>query len=133
MDSGLNNALIRFTYITAAIMLLVGVYVGTKTYIEFNPQPKDQPSLMVSGTGKAVGIPDIATMSFSVVEQGDTVAAVTAATNTSMNNIVATMKGAGIKDADIKTTSYNLNPRYDYTRKSSGEIIGYELTQGVTV
>lgn len=117
------------------VAVLLATFLGVKSYVALHPRslPLEQATVTVSGEGEAVGIPDIATITFSVVEQGDTVAAVTEATNTAMANIVSVMKGAGIADADIKTTAYNLYPRYDYTKFSRGEIVGYDLTQSVTV
>src|SRR3989338_8218742 len=97
-----------------------------------SPSPS-QATVTVSGEGEAVGIPDIATITFSVIEQGDAVADVTSAANITMENVVTVLKGAGIADADIQTTGYNLYPRYDYPKLSRGEIIGYQLTQSVTI
>lgn len=133
MNTSLIIALTRLAYAAGLALVLVGIWSISKVYTEFHPQPSEPATITVTGTGDAVGIPDIATMSFSVVQQGDTVESVTTATNDAMNNIVATLKGAGIADEDLQTTGYNLNPRYDYTKNKSGEIIGYSLTQSVTV
>lgn len=133
MNNSLFSALTRLTYVAAAVLILLGIWAITRVYTQFYPQPTEPATITVTGTGDAVGIPDVATMSFSVVEQGSTVEAVTTATNTAMANIVATLKSAGIKDADIQTTGYNLNPRYDYSEDKTGEIAGYTLTQSVTV
>jgi uncharacterized protein YggE len=133
MNSSLTAALTRLSYVGAVVLLLVGVWAISKVYVEFMPQPSEPATVTVDGTGEAVGIPDIATMSFSVVEQADTVAEVTESANAAMDKIVTTLKGAGIADADLQTTAYNLNPRYDYSENKSGEIIGYSITQSVTV
>ncbi len=133
MNTSLTSALTRLAYVAAIVMILLGAWSVSKVYTEFNPQPTEPATITVTGTGDAVGVPDIATMSFSVVEQGDTVAAVTTTTTEAMNKIVTTLKSAGIADADIQTTGYNLNPRYDYSKNKSGEILGYTLTQSVTV
>lgn len=133
MNTSLLTALTRLAYAGAISLVLLGIWSLSKMYVVFNPQSTEPATITVSATGDAVGIPDIATMNFSVVEQGDTVAAVTESANTAMNNIVATLKGAGIADEDLQTTGYNLSPRYDYTKNGSGEIIGYSLTQSVTV
>ncbi|MBI4406882.1 MAG: SIMPL domain-containing protein [Candidatus Kerfeldbacteria bacterium] len=128
-----TNKPIQYSAVGVAVVL--AIFLGVKSYTALQPRPLplEQATVTVSGDGEAVGIPDIATITFSVVEQGDTVAAVTEATNIAMANIVSVMKGAGIADEDIQTTAYNLNPRYDYTKFSRGEIVGYDLTQGVTV
>ncbi len=133
MNSSLATALTRLAYVGALALVLIGIWAGSKVYVEFRPQPSEPATITVSGTGDAIGVPDVATMSFSVVEQAATVAEVTTATNTAMDKIIITLKGAGIADEDIQTTAYNLNPRYDYTERKNGEIVGYSLTQSVTV
>lgn len=122
-------------YSIVLVAALLAVFLAVKSYVTLQPRPLplEQATVTVTGEGEAVGIPDIATITFSVVEQGDTVAVVTEASNSTMNNVITVLKGAGLADADIKTTGYNLNPRYDYTRVSRGEIIGYAITQSVTV
>lgn len=122
-------------YFAGLALLVLALFLGVKSYTTLYPRPLplQQATIAVTGTGEAVGIPDIATMTFSVVEQGDTVANVTATANDSMNQIVSVMKGAGIAAEDIQTTGYNLNPRYDYSKVNRGEIVGYDLTQSVTV
>jgi uncharacterized protein YggE len=135
MSEELSKALTQLARFTAAAMVMVVLYGTIRIFISFEPQPEPLPAatLHVAGTGEAIGIPDIATMTFSVVEQGDTVTAVTTAGNEVMNNMISVLKGAGIADEDIQTTSYYLSPRYDYSKTSRGDIIGYELNQSVTV
>lgn len=135
MSQELNRALTRLAQMGAMVLLVIAVYSAVRVYTSLSPQPEALPAatLDVSGTGEAVGIPDIASMTFSVVQQGDTVAAVTEAGNTTMENIMSVIKGAGIADEDIRTTSYYLSPRYDYTKVNRGEIVGYDLNQSVTV
>lgn len=118
-----------------AVLLLGGLFLAVKSYVTLYPRPLplEQATVTVTGEGEAVGIPDIATITFSVIEQADAVADVTSAANATMENVVSVLKGAGIADEDIKTTGYNLYPRYDYTKVSRGQIVGYELTQSVTV
>ncbi len=122
-------------YSIVGVAILLAIFLGVKSYVTLQPRPLPlaQATVTVSGEGEAVGIPDIATITFSVVEQGDAVADVTSAANITMENVVTVLKGAGMADADIQTTGYNLYPRYDYTKLSRGEIIGYQLTQSVTI
>jgi hypothetical protein len=71
-------------------------------------------TITVSGKGEVLATPDIATFSFSVSEEASSVSdAQTRATEKS-NAILASIKEAGIEDKDIKTTSYNIYPRYEY-------------------
>lgn len=135
MINEINQSILgKAMYVAIILMGVVALHQGVQAYYVAYPQPKaiEQPSLVVSATGKAYGVPDIAKLTVSVIEQGDTVAAVTQSGNDAMTKVVAGLKAAGIADKDIQTTAYNLSPRYNYN-KNPYEIVGYDLTQSATV
>ncbi|HEU4677428.1 MAG TPA: SIMPL domain-containing protein [Candidatus Paceibacterota bacterium] len=71
--------------------------------------------ISVSGKGEVFAKPDVATFSFTVsTKEADAVTAQNKAADT-MNGITAYLKDAGVDEKDIKTTSYNLSPRYEYS------------------
>lgn len=99
-------------------------------------------TISISASGKATVVPDIATVSFSVVTEGADVATITTDNNKKITSAIAEIKKAGIEAKDIKTTQYSLNPVYTqrpsdiYPYTSSAfvsRIGGYSLTQSVTV
>ena len=49
-----------------------------------------------------------------------------------MNKIINSMKDLGVDEKDLKTTDFNIHPRYDYPE--SGRVLaGYEVTQSLQV
>lgn len=50
-----------------------------------------------------------------------------------MNEILTVLKDLDIEAKDIKTTSYNLNPIYNWTERDGQKLAGYEVYQGVTL
>jgi uncharacterized protein YggE len=98
-------------------------------------------TITVSGKGEVIAIPDIATISFSVVGEGMQVADAQKQATDISNKAIAFLKGKGIAEKDIKTTYYNITPRYEYPTKytpqgyTTGERVfkGYEVTQSVEV
>lgn len=104
-------------------------------------QPSSFRSFSVSAEGKSVSIPDVATFTFSVITQGGKDLAKTQTDNTAkMNKAIAFVKQNGVDDKDIKTQSYNVQPRYQYSTcpKFGGvcppaEIVGYDISQTVLV
>lgn len=91
-------------------------------------------TVVVSGTGKAVGIPDKATVSFSVVSSGSNPAKVQEQNTKTMNEVIAYLKEQAVEEKDIKTSGYNLSPKYSYNQETGkSDIYGYELNQTVTV
>jgi uncharacterized protein YggE len=93
-----------------------------------------QPStISVSATETASAVPDIAT-----VDVGSTVIAPSAGSaqeqNTErMNKILEAMKVLGIEDKDLKTSSYDVYPQYDYSTGGPAKITGYQASQTLTV
>ncbi len=101
-------------------------------------------TISVSGKGEAISIPDIATFSFSVSETAKTVAEAQTAATTRINAALKAVKDAGVADKDIKTTSYSINPHYDYQdgvcaanggycKPGKSILTGYEVSQSTEV
>ena len=97
--------------------------------------------ITVSGEGKVSAVPNLATISFTVSENATTASAAQDAVTKKSNTAIAVLKDLGIEEKDIKTSSYNVYPRYnnpapcysypcpDYEQR----IIGYTASQTVDV
>ncbi len=94
------------------------------------PQAASLPkSLTVVGQGKVSVKPDMAETTLGVRAEADSVAAAQSKVNQDMDNLLKALKQAGIADADIQTTGYNVNPRTTPEGKTSG----YEVSNMVRV
>jgi uncharacterized protein len=71
-------------------------------------------TISVSGHGESFAVPNIATINFSVEKTAKTVADAQTQVTTVMNDVLATLKTKGIAEKDIQTTSYDVNPKYEY-------------------
>jgi uncharacterized protein YggE len=71
-------------------------------------------TISVNGHGEALGVPDIATFTFSVVSDKTTVADAQADATAKANAITAYLTGAGVSKDDIQTSDYSIQPQYDY-------------------
>jgi len=94
--------------------------------------------ITVSGKGEVVVKPDLAVVSFGVSTENLDVAKAQTESTTKMNNIINLLKTKGVAEKDIKTTNYNIYPRYDYTQLtpySSGKqtLAAYVVSQTVEV
>lgn len=100
-------------------------------------------TISVSGKGEVYASADIATFSFSVVEESKTVKEAQEASSKKMASILDFLDKSEIDQKDIKTSSYNFYPQYDYQRYScttegicppSQRVLrGYEVSQSVDV
>lgn len=100
-----------------------------------------QSTITVDGTGEVVTKPDIATFTFSVMEEAKTVAEAQKKSSERMNRALALLKDGGVEEKDIKTSGYNINPKYEYQNcppftacpVRDPQVIGYQVTQSVEV
>ncbi|KKU58177.1 MAG: hypothetical protein UX81_C0025G0018 [Parcubacteria group bacterium GW2011_GWA2_47_12] len=111
--------------IILAVLLLGKVFAefGGLRYIGTNPQA--QSIISVSGKGEVVAVPDIANFSFSVEKESLMVADAQADVAKRTNDIVAFLKKNGVEEKDIKTSGYNIYPRYEYQTRGDGVSVIY--------
>ena len=139
-------------------LVVVGVvFVAAKTLNEFKKgayigrDVASQNTITVSGKGEVLAKPDIATFSFSVTEEGKTVADAQKKATDKINKALDFLKDNDVdEDKDIKTLSYNINPKYEYYYQpqimapcsidycpprpvKDPKIIGYEVSQTIEV
>lgn len=99
-------------------------------------------AISVNGKGEAISIPDIATFSFTVTENAKTVAEAQAKATEKINKALKAVKDAGVAEKDLKTLSYNINPRYEYNQiycitypcpSGKSVLTGYDVSQSTQV
>lgn len=96
-------------------------------------------TITVEADGSATAIPDIARITFTVMEQNAEVAVAQQAATDRTKAALEALKQQGIDDKDIKTLSYNVYPQYASVGCMPGmpcptpRISGYEVSQSVEV
>jgi uncharacterized protein YggE len=130
------------------VVVLLGVFLAVKSlnalkeasYIGKGVYPSNV--ISVTGTGEVLTVPDIASFSFSVVEQGKTVKEAQDKATKKINSIIDAVKGMDVAEKDIKTIGYNSYPKYEYTNSyctngycppSRENLVGYEVSQSIEV
>jgi uncharacterized protein YggE len=92
------------------------------------------PTVSVTGTGKIIVKPTIARVNFGVFTHNDTSAAAQAANDAIMAKITAALKAAGIKEDDIQTTGYSLQPRWVWDKATEKNVQdGYDMNHSMVV
>jgi hypothetical protein len=135
------------------IILTVGIFLATfllgKTITEFRSSSNGGDkyparTISVSGIGEVITTPDVAVFTFDVREEGDTVEQAQDIATTKINKISDLLIKSGIVEGDIKTTSYNVNPKYEWVSSDfcvgksdcndrKQEINGYEVYQSTEI
>ncbi|OGD30419.1 hypothetical protein A2833_03485 [Candidatus Azambacteria bacterium RIFCSPHIGHO2_01_FULL_44_55] len=89
-------------------------------------------TISFSGEGKVKAAPDTARFEAGLVTEGKDSITVQNENSDKINKIIKYLKSRGVVDADIKTSQYNLSPKYDYI-KGKTILSGYILNQSLTV
>ncbi|MFZ1987871.1 MAG: SIMPL domain-containing protein [Minisyncoccia bacterium] len=126
-----------------ALFLLVSTINGLRSF--GHPAALPTNAITVEGVGKATAVPDIAEISFTVMETASTVEVAQTAATKKNNAALAFLKEQKIDEKDIQTTSYNVSPQYEYPRPcpvgamcpdyidGNPKITGYQVSQTITV
>lgn len=101
-------------------------------------------TISFEGRGEVMGVPDLATVSFTIKEEGKDTETAQGKAATKEKQALDFLEESGVDKKDIKTEGYNSYPKYDYGAPCYGEfgrpcrqeppkVIGYETTEYVSV
>lgn len=133
-------ALLGIVSIFFVVLIVSGIIdIGKKIKeVKYAGQNLSRNVLTVSETGEVEAKPDLAIIIFSVVNEAKTAAEATNDNSAAMNNVIETIKKAGIDSKDLKTLAFNISPRYEYPSNKnyySGErvLVEYEAANQLEV
>ncbi|MBU1557402.1 SIMPL domain-containing protein [Patescibacteria group bacterium] len=132
------------------LLLITSVFMVFKTVGEFKSLKyvgqTGVNTMSFSGEGEVFAVADVASFSFSVIEEAKTPKEAQELSATKINAAVEYLKEQGVEDKDIKTTNYNVSPRYEWKSEqvcASGvwcppseekrTLVGYEASQSISV
>lgn len=123
----------------ASLMMIGAASVSyVRSYGE-STEPNGSRQFEVSGTGKAMVTPDVATFNFSIRSEGGVNDLVKLQNDNTqrVNKVMDYLTSKGIKKEDIGTVDYSVNPNYTYApcdRTCPPPVIsGYTVYQSATV
>jgi len=90
------------------------------------------PGLSVQGTGQAKLAPDQASISLSVMSQGQSAQEVQAENARKMQAVTEAVKALGVEDRFIRTSGISLQPQYDY-KNGERKLKGYAANNTIRV
>ena len=92
-----------------------------------------QTTITVSADGETTVTPDNAELTIGIAEEAKTAEEAQQKSAVKNNVIMTALRSAGIEEKDIKTTSYNVSPMYDYSANGARALRGYTANQDVRV
>lgn len=128
------------------ISLIVSTSVGIQNKIKegryIGKEIEAKNTISVTDTGEIYAKPDLALIDFSVVTEGKTVTETMQKNTEKMNKVIGFIKEQGVEAKDLKTTNFNISPRYEWLKLETeiypyppGKrvLVGYEVTQTLEV
>jgi uncharacterized protein YggE len=94
---------------------------------------KKERTLTVQGQGKVQAIPDIATLSVEVSQDGSDLDPVLTQVRKQMNKVLETVKSQGIQDKDVRTDLFQVRPKYEHDKRGNPRRVGYVVTNRISV
>ena len=122
-------------------IVLIAFGYSSLQYVTTYSKVNNQGSFNVTAEGKAEAVPNIAEISLTVLTQSNdnNLAQLQQDNTDKVNNVVEFVKSLDIEDRDIKTSNYNVSPRYSYTNCIAGQdcpppsISGYSINNTIIV
>ena len=117
------------------IIILSLMIVSTMTWAA----DSEKRYITVTGHGKISAIPDTAWVSGGVHTQAKTATEALNKNNNLMEAVIEVLKNANIRNKNIQTSGFNVNPIYDhskgsgYRKPNSPKITGYRVSNSVTI
>jgi len=136
--------LIVVILLLASFVVWVGIDIQNKVkegrYIGQEIEAKN--TITVSETGEIYTKPDLVLTTFSVITEAKQVSEAMSENTKKMNAVIDFVKSQGVEDKDLKTTSFNIYPRYEYQKIETDiypyppgkrVLVGYEVNQSLEV
>ena len=107
-----------------AVLLVVSACtpVGGATAVNTSSQAY---GVHVTGTGKMMVTPDIATLNVGVEAKAVSVTSATERAQTAMDAVVTALKSNGVEEKDIKTVQYSITQDRRFDRDGKEQVLGY--------
>ena len=118
----------------AAVIAISPVIAGRQAARADTTTTVPTPTINVTGTGKVTVKPNLATINFGMFTHADTAAAAQSENDAAIAKITAALKAAGIKEEDIQTSVYSLQPHYTWDKDNEKNVLdGYDMSHSLNV
>jgi uncharacterized protein YggE len=115
------------------LVVLIGSFLALGAAAQTAPPPAGIGTVTVSGTGRSSVTPDRFTFNVGVQTVGTTVDAAVAENNRRVAAVIAALKKAGAEDKDIQTSQFTIYPQQNYQEGKLPTILGYQVSNNVSV
>ena len=120
-----------FNFLALALITVLVIYVLTLINEKVETSVN---TIYVTGTAEMYATPDVGLVNVSVLTENKDLSSASNEASEKMNAVITFLKSEGVDQKDIKTTGFNINPRYEWENKTGKRtLVGYEVSQTVNV
>jgi len=118
------------------IVSLLTLVISTVSLADDN---KPLSRILVTGEGRADLAPDMAILTLTVTREAETARNALDTNSNAMAEVLKAMKAAGVKDNDLQTSGFSIQPRYFHPpvkpsgKREAPQISGYTVRNSLTV
>lgn len=122
-----------------ALFIFLGLFLYTRLagpipFFINSVQTTNSSLFKAEGRGEAAGVPKTAQFFVGVTKSAPTPEEAQEEANSVANDIINELKKLGVKEKDIKTSDYQINPQYRFPETGEAQqITGYTVTQTLDV
>lgn len=124
------KTLITTVIISAGAVAVLSLISPFRLAVDTTAIPSNEPFMATAEVSNYVK-PDTAEINLQVIKEGYVISQLTMQINDINNKLVAKLKELGLKEENIKTTNYSINPRYAYD--TTARINGYTARASLLV
>jgi hypothetical protein len=114
------------------IVVLLVVILALLVWMNLPKSVGVESTVNVTGSAKTTIVKDLVTVTLGVTTQDKTLKDALNKNNADITKIISALKGIGVKEEDIQTSSFWINPTYDYNRQPPTRT-GYSVEHDLTV
>ena len=124
----------------AAISAIVAAYVvgsadsdGSPAFAAEDTAAAETATIVMTGHGEATGVPDQLTFGLSIKKNAPDVSTALNSANRVTRRVLQAVRDQGVDADDVQTTGLSIHPNYDYSDDGPAVIIGYGVSQELSV
>ena len=114
------------------IRTLFGLAIAVAALAPLSAQAAER-LITVSGEATVAVAPDMAVIRIGVTSQGKTAHEASNTNAKQMTKVLAAIKGTGVADSDVQTSRLSLQPQYDPNKSGTARLLGFQVTNQVTI
>lgn len=124
---------IIMTAIVSLAIVMIGKSISGLTWsVRSVTIPKEEP-FQVSAQGEIYVKPDTAEIVLGVEKEAKSATEAQKLINEINNNLIQSLKKLGVEEEKIKTTNYNIYPRYEWDSNNKRRLVGYQASASILV